>query len=290
MAEISSGGFFAAPCRFDKSSRANGSIELLRFVGALAIINFHMGYLQPAWSVSALQLFVLLLVFHGVGRALPERAGRLLLPWVFWSAIYAGLFGLQAVLGGAPLGDVFQPWMILAGPSLHLWFLPFGLGFLALCRGLPTLILAPILGLSLLLQLVLPYPTNLSEPFAQWYSVWPMAILGLALPMVQRSWLFAALVGLGFYLLNVLGHFSFALPSMIACFLFALAMAVRLPCTPVIGFLGQISFGMYLVHPIFHAGFERAFDLSGASLFFAIAGASALATAALRPILGPKLI
>ena len=53
------------------------------------------------------------------------RARGLLLPWLAWSAVYGGVKVAEAVVGGQPPGNAFAPWMLLTGPAIHLWFLPF---------------------------------------------------------------------------------------------------------------------------------------------------------------------
>lgn len=60
--------------KFGAKSVRYGDIDRLRFVGALGIVWFHVGAPGAAVGHAALLVFMMLLVYFGVGRPLAERA------------------------------------------------------------------------------------------------------------------------------------------------------------------------------------------------------------------------
>ena len=59
------------------------------------------------------------------GRYVCNRATRLLVPFAVWSGIFGLLKLAEVLLTGVSLGSEFKPSMLLTGPAIHLWFLPF---------------------------------------------------------------------------------------------------------------------------------------------------------------------
>ena len=161
----------------------NGSVDLLRFAGALGIVWFHL-HLPGDWiGLAALPMFVMLVVHYGAGRPLAGTARRLLVPWAIWSAIYGLAKAAQALSSDRPLSTEFVPWMILTGPAIHLWFLPFCVIFLGTARLLEGVLgrraAYAILGGLSVFSLWAAQQDNVQIPLAQWVTVWPAACLGL---------------------------------------------------------------------------------------------------------------
>jgi peptidoglycan/LPS O-acetylase OafA/YrhL len=105
------------------------AIDLLRFLAALGIVLDH----TLAWGVvgyPALGLFLILTSYFGVGsyrrtggdNFWAARARRILIPWLVWCAFYRIVWEL---VSDAPFTLVSDPFTLLIGPSIHLWFLPF---------------------------------------------------------------------------------------------------------------------------------------------------------------------
>lgn len=106
-------------------------IEACRLLAAMGIVWFHAQAPASAWAYGGLVFFITLTVWLGQSgapvQALPslwrQRAARLLLPWLLWVALYGAVNRL--------LGLPFWPasphpaLSVLAGPSIHLWYLPF---------------------------------------------------------------------------------------------------------------------------------------------------------------------
>lgn len=109
--------------------RKRADIELLRVLSTFGIVWFHSGVFGYELAYSGLVVFLILSMYlaGGSGAAdvltLRRRLERLVVPWFFWCAVYAGLNifrGVPAIPldGGLVAG-------VLAGPSIHLWYMPF---------------------------------------------------------------------------------------------------------------------------------------------------------------------
>src|SRR5690606_1949282 len=96
--------------------------------------------------VGGLGLPVFLLLNNAFNCTLSKRMGtrafldvkvtRLLIPWLAWSGVYAGLQVAEKLRHHEPLADAFSPWMLIGGTYTHLWFVPFALFGSALIAGL----------------------------------------------------------------------------------------------------------------------------------------------------------
>ena len=62
----------------------NGTVDLLRFLGAIAIVWFHLGLPYAEIFLSALPMFAMLSVSYGSGKSFPNRLRRFMVPWLFW--------------------------------------------------------------------------------------------------------------------------------------------------------------------------------------------------------------
>lgn len=105
------------------------AIDLLRFLAAVGIVLDH----TLAWGFlgyPALGLFLILTSYFGVGSYRRSgggnfwgaRAKRILIPWLVWCAFYRLVW---EVVSDEPFRLLSDPFTLLIGPSIHLWFLPF---------------------------------------------------------------------------------------------------------------------------------------------------------------------
>lgn len=102
----------------------NGFVDYCRLIAAFGIVWFHTGAPGYLLAYAGLPFFLVLLALPS-RMSMAERARRLLLPLLIWSAVY-GLFRVwNAAEQGQALFGWWKPWMFLAGTSIHLWFLPF---------------------------------------------------------------------------------------------------------------------------------------------------------------------
>jgi len=134
-----------------RSAERLANVERLRIVAMLEIVTFHVGgaldtddYRLPV--VAGLGLPVFLLLNNAFNCTLAERRGtrafldakvsRLLLPWLVWSVVYAGVVLAERVRHGEAVVAVFSWRTILGGTYTHLWFVPFALFGSLLIAGL----------------------------------------------------------------------------------------------------------------------------------------------------------
>lgn len=112
-----------------------GEIEILRIIGSFGIVWFHAMSYGRGIAYAGLVSFLIISVYFSAipgARVKPvaERAKRLLLPWLIWFIAY----GTLNLIVGKPFMDSAGGIVsaILAGTSLHLWYLPFIFIFLVL--------------------------------------------------------------------------------------------------------------------------------------------------------------
>ena len=260
----------------------NGSIDYLRFLGALGIIWFHMHLPYAVIGLAALHMFIIFLVYFGVGKSISDRASRLLIPWAIWSLIFGAVEVADALASGGSFSDEFKPWMLLTGPAMHLWFLPFAFGFLVLFQWMSGQILWIVAVVVVALSIWATNNIDLQIPLAQWSSVLPSAMLGLLMAKT-RSYLVIGLVFAGgAYGLYLVGWDRSTLQIAIGAASVVLVMTIQTPSNVVSRFLSEVSLGMYLVHPLLLAVVAR-LTISDQYLRFAfVAGAALIITVILK--------
>jgi surface polysaccharide O-acyltransferase-like enzyme len=102
----------------------NGLVDYCRLIAAFGILWFHTEVPGYRFGYVAAPFFIVLLSLPS-RSGLPERARRLLLPFLVWSVIYALARIAPALHSGDDLFGWWKPSMLLTGTSTHLWFLPF---------------------------------------------------------------------------------------------------------------------------------------------------------------------
>ncbi len=277
------------------------SIDLMRFVAAFGIVWAHMQAPGMIEGYVALSLFVVLTGFlslrslarGGVRRFWVGRLLRFLLPWLVWAALFRLLDVLRAA-DVSLLWTLTDPWWLLIGPAVHLWFLPFVVIFspgvilaLAAVRSARGVWLAAGACLPLGLGAVWLHDAGgLPQPLAQWaFALTPLlygilSALGHHHRAVAAPLLFVAAVGgiAGF------GWGSLAAPFMLSAALIFEAFWRADLRWPAATALGRLAFGIYLIHP---AAMLVWFKLGGAVLpaqlgAVAVFVLAALATVVLR--------
>ncbi|WP_040644961.1 acyltransferase family protein [Rubellimicrobium thermophilum] len=284
------------------------SIDLLRFVAAFGVVWAHMQAPGMVEGYVALALFTILTAFLSL-RSLARRGprwfwlGRLVrfgLPWVVWSAFYL-LLELWRAEDPRMALTLTDPLRLLIGPTVHLWFLP----FIILSSPLVLLALHAMTSARhvwILSLLLIP---------AAMGALWAHDRIAPPEPVIQ--WAFAALPFL-YGLLSAGGqrHDAVAAPLLfatascvgasllwgsipapfllLACLLFEGLW--RLPLShPALPALGQLAYGIYLVHPFFMLVWYRfAGGWSAIAGAFAVFVASASAAWLIRRLPGGRLI
>lgn len=106
--------------------------DQLRVIAAVDTVAIHLTGDHALYGFG-LPLFLVLAIALGVSkpdapptrRFLRSRLDRIVAPWLFWSAVLFGLRLLDAWRYDRPLLGWVEPEMLLYGPQIHLWFLPF---------------------------------------------------------------------------------------------------------------------------------------------------------------------
>jgi surface polysaccharide O-acyltransferase-like enzyme len=277
----------ASPRRRHQPSERLANVERLRIVAMLEIVTFHVGsalageeaYRMPI--VGGLGLPIFLLLNNAFNCTLSERMGsrafldvkvsRLLLPWLVWSGVYAGLLVAEKVRHGEPLSTAFSPWMIVGGTYHHLWFVPFALFGSVLIAALQgrtkkvshRLMAAVMLGVgsaAVLAAAWLLHVEDIRWPLVQWLFALPSPLLGFALGRAllsrDRSVLsvLAVLLSAVAVALVAAGHFV-AVPEMDRRYAVSMALVGLFFLWP--GKVDALSrrltpllFGVYLTHPL----------------------------------------
>jgi surface polysaccharide O-acyltransferase-like enzyme len=266
----------------------NGSLNYARLVAAFGIVFFHAGASGASIGYAALPFFLILMIVLAVPSAkrlsmqeyAMNRAQRLLIPWVIWSGIYAALKLLEISMTHATFNSEFAPYMLLTGPALHLWFLPFA--FVACLLTYPLMQKAHSkITLPMVLSLVLIGVTILSlcqgrsfaVPFAQWIYGLPAVCLGIALAIAGTGWNrilgISAIFTCGAFILGATNGLEQLVIALIA---YIICIKVRLPDSVLSNQLGGLALGVYLSHPLVLSVLERTTALHKGDTAFALLG------------------
>jgi surface polysaccharide O-acyltransferase-like enzyme len=276
-----------APVAQSRSSERLANVERLRIVAMLEIVTFHVGGAVEATAyrlpiVAGLGLPVFLVLNNAFNCTLSERMGmrrfldakvtKLLLPWLVWSAVYAGIVVGEKLRHGEALSGAFSPWMILGGTYTHLWFVPFALFGSVLIAGLQLRTKAVshrlMTGLTLAGGAVLVVAgawvlarwPGIHWPMPQWVFALPSPLLGFALGRVllasdrrfaSRLAAFLVLVAVAAVALCVL----WGAPTMLRRYAVSIALVSSFflwpgSADPVSRRLTPLLFGVYLTHPL----------------------------------------
>ena len=263
------------------------SIDLARFVAAFGVVVAHAYASINDWvGHLALGLFLILTAFLAVqsaqraggSYAFVPRARRLILPWLVWSAFYrlVDLVFSHNPDRFVPLSD---PWTLLYGSAIHLWFLPFVALAMVLVAPAVQLIRGPgALGLAsvgvavLSVPLLVPHVQGwLPVPLPQWVFALPLYALGLLLGIshpMGKAWMPAlAVAAMTSFAVWYSGNMPWAWTLMGS--LVAFELFWRLPIRGrILPHLGQVAFGIYLLHPFFMLVVYK-FMGAGVNLFLA---------------------
>jgi hypothetical protein len=257
------------------------NVERLRILALLDVIGFHLGAGEVGAILGGMGLFVFLVIgaifnvsvarARGLAAFARDKLARLIVPWLFWSGVYGLLLAWDGHRIDGDWRARFEPWMILTGPRIFLWFVPFAAAsgvFTAWLyfatrrwRDEAVVIAASIVGVMvLLLASTLLRDPELPRPIPQYLLGASTPLLGFALARAlfpsspeARARLFPALVGALAVLALVLLLVDAPRQSYKAC---GAALAVALACAwP--GPQGRLTtwatpllFGVYLSHQL----------------------------------------
>jgi peptidoglycan/LPS O-acetylase OafA/YrhL len=249
----------------------NGFVDSLRFFAALGIVLFHMEMPGGTLGLAALSFFTALLAYYAARYAgensfefqVQRLNQRILWPWMGWSLIYIVAKLIDAHLSGRRYSSELESYMWWTGPSLHLWYLPFAFTVsLAITQLIaPIKVSTPLYGvlLACLVALCLScgYGLNsgvIDKPWLQWLSVMPAVFIGIMLAAANDrpgrilSLLFAILVG--GLVTHTSGFYALAMQLAVGGLAAILAVQWNPGSNRLTFWLGAISLGIYLAHPL----------------------------------------
>lgn len=285
--------------------KRDSAIEWLRVASAVGIVWFHTGVTGAYWGYAGLIIFLLMSIMFEAGpnAARPlsvlKVARRLLLPWAFWWVIYA----LLNIVRGDPIVDLTHGFLlgILAGPSVHLWYLPFMfcvlIAFGAVKGRLSTATLAVCAAIAAITLIVAipqwkPASAALGAPIAQWTHACVPILLGILAGCGMRqgwTWMLAAPVA------AVLAWACFQpFPQVATIYLLGFALVAGVLALPLelrqrapdARLLFQAMLGVYLVHPLALAllrPLAARMDIAGPPLIFVTSALGVLAAQRVAP-------
>lgn len=272
------------------------ALDYLRFVAMIDIVSMHS---VGDHLLHGIGLPMLLLISAGLqaGRVPPaapsvvaaRRSRRLLIPWVFWSLVYAAWLVAMSRSEGRGAFDWFHPRMLLYGPVIHLWFVPFlflttpVVAILAQSsqKGKlpPALAASAVTGvLILLLCAAIRVRVNLPEPFNQWVFSLAAIPLGIAVGLTlaagpeSRTAMLLPLVLAGVAIAAIgveLVPLPFACDRwMLRRFGLALGAVCLFACLrgrddPLRRLFVRTTFGVFLVHPLIFLALREAGVITG---------------------------
>lgn len=266
----------------------NRALDLARFVAAFGIVWDHARAPYADVGYTALALFLILASFLGMGSY--ERSGgpgfwaarakRIAVPWLFWCVVYRIV---HETVSDEPFALLAEPFTLLIGPSIHLWFLPFDMMALLAIPYLSRWLRTPLdlaRACSILVVVALPLGwlhaeagiagwfislQQAPQPLPQWYYSVPiflygaLAAAGHRMGLIWMPLLSAAVISLALYVATP--EFA-ALQMILVALIFEMIWRVRIDGTwPT--WLARHAFGIYLLHPAFML---VAFKLFGADV------------------------
>ncbi|MFZ1468265.1 MAG: acyltransferase [Paracoccaceae bacterium] len=258
-----------------KAKRADyrRAIDLLRFLAAMGIVLDH----TLAWGFigyPALGLFLILTSYFSVGSYLRSgganfwsaRALRMAIPWLFWCAFYRVVW---EVVSDEPFQLLSDPFTLLIGPSVHLWFLPFAMVALVfipiIARDVATpgqlvvasLVLVPVsVALGLIhaktgLEGWLIAGSPVPQPVPQWAYSLPIYIWGALAAVAHRlglSRVTLAAAAVGSAIMLALDWNVASVQLILCAVVFELVWRLRWQGDWMTRLAGY-AFGIYLMHP-----------------------------------------
>jgi surface polysaccharide O-acyltransferase-like enzyme len=261
------------------------NVERLRLLAMYEIVAFHVSE-QRLPIIAGLGLPTFLLLNNAFNCTLSERmgtqaflrtkVGRLLVPWLLWSAIYLALQLLERYRHDESYTEGFTAWMLIGGTYTHLWFVPFSLVGSLVIAGVQARTSRHAQGWAGLLALVVGAAITVAGgqvlatgrvewPLLQWLFALPAVPMGFGLgrmllaadAVVRRrlAWMTAAValfcLGLGLVIPASVGP-DWEMVRRYAVSLALVSIGFVWPGTSdrISQRLAPLLFGVYLSHPL----------------------------------------
>jgi fucose 4-O-acetylase-like acetyltransferase len=263
VAHLDTGGI--ATASRSPAAKRRQEIELLRVVGAFGIVCYHTLQVGRSVAYAGLIAFLIISMFFAARSGAStknvwRRARALLVPWLVWFVFY----GVLNIVQHRPFISLQHGWItgVLAGTSIHLWYLP----FIFLCTLLFDLVkdkvpayLLSCVCLVLAASILISWPLwrgptmGLNYPYAQYAHALAGVLIGVyfancrALPELVAVYLISEFF---FVCLLALPSPGIGFPYLLGVMAAALTLLPRweLPARFDISFLSECTFGIYLSH------------------------------------------
>ncbi len=250
------------------------SVDLARFVAAFGIVWDHARAPYADVGYTALALFLVLTSFLAVGSFERSngsafwfaRAKRIAMPWLVWCLFYRVVY---EVINHDPHALLGNPWTLLIGPFIHLWFLPFVMIFLVIIPPISRFINSPQrMYVATLLLVIFSIPLGLMhaqldptgwffgadgfpQPLPQWFFSLPLFCFGAVLATGKRMGLVWPVVAAAAVVSGVLywraPEFA-SLQMLLTAVIFEVVWRIEIKGSwPT--WLAGFAFGIYLLHP-----------------------------------------
>lgn len=269
-------------------------VEFLRIISTLGIVWFHSGLnVGRDIAYSGLVVFLIFTSYFAV-RSNKEysalsRASRFLIPCVLWSILFASL---NLVIGKAIFPEHFNVFSkILSTPSIHLWYLPFAFFCVLALDKIKNYnhkmvaVVAALFFTILIASAPIWRQWTYISPLGQYMHALPAVFIGITFSLYGQLESTIKRVVCILILLALFTIIYFNLPGIgetytvgVLASLILLRKDSFLSKNKIIIQLSKLTFGVYLIHPLFlfvlrHFGISSvmlpmfAFSLSMLSIF-----------------------
>ncbi|MCR4303429.1 MAG: acyltransferase [Gallionella sp.] len=259
-----------------KYNEKRQDIELLRIISAFGIIWFHSSTVGRDIAYSGLIIFVILSFYlsgqsNKDSRNVMNRAKRLLIPWLVWFVFY-GVINLARHKPLIPLDNGIISG-VLAGPSIHLWYMPFIFITLSVFDWLKNRLTPCLIGYVCAASAILifimapawrPWSLQIGTPIAQYAHAVNGVLVGnflayyYAMLKPVRFALLLFILAMAAYL-SILPMPGIGVPYLLGIGISAAVLLFNRfhPAGININWLSECTLGIYLIHPfcymiIFH--------------------------------------
>lgn len=238
------------------------SVEAARVLSSVNVVVCHVIGMSVggAFLLTALSM-ALTVRAHRRASLFKERARRLLMPWLFWSALYLAAPVIHALRHGEPVSGAFKPSMLLVGGADHLWYLPFAFVMTVLASYAISAVNGgaawAIAGAALLVFTGASYGSlGGGLPLSQWLLGASAVMFGVSmksskpgslgllkpLATVAAAWIAAAAAYLA-------GGLPVALPAAVGTALLCVVWSARARSPAWLTYCAGLGYGVYLLHP-----------------------------------------
>ncbi len=258
-------------------SRDNVYIEIARILSTFFIVWYHSEIdFGHEVSYSGLVVFILISLILGTGGGnaslrLDRRLNRLVWPWLFWMLFY-GIGNLSLSRPFISIDDGYT-FGILAGSYMHLWYLPFIFfvliiyDFVKILVDKKIILLFSIFAFALIILYVEVWRMlALPKPIPQYLHALCPVFVGVILGEIQgyfnRYMQYLTAIVLLVFMSLAINYQGVGIPYIVGTMVVLIAFNPFMPnvCDPFRGLIyhmSRLTYGVYLLHPIFLYVFGR---------------------------------